>query len=46
LPTPTPPRPLSYPPPIETPYPRRVTSEIVGGITMAKSTFAGFCLTA
>ena len=43
---PTPPRPFSYPPPVTTPYPRKVTAELSGGITMAKTTFAGFCLTA
>jgi hypothetical protein len=44
--TPTPPRPISYPPPVTTPYQRKVTAELSGGITMAKATFAGFCLTA
>ena len=41
-----PPRPLAYPQPAMTPHARRVTSEVVGGITMSKSTLAGFCLTA
>jgi hypothetical protein len=45
-PKPTPPRPISNPPPVTTPYPRKVTAELSGGITMAKATFAGFCLTA
>ncbi len=45
LPRPTPSRSLSYPPQV-TPYPRQPTGELVRGITMAKSTFAGFCLIA
>jgi hypothetical protein len=46
--TPLPPPParsLSYPPQV-TPYPRQPSGELVRGITMAKSTFAGFCLIA
>jgi hypothetical protein len=43
---PTPPRPIPSPTPVTTPYPRKVTAELSGGITMAKTTFAGFCLTA